>query len=58
MTCTIYILAPVITKEEYKTISQYKNLGLFMGISIEKLRLKNGKISPTIEELQEFMGLD
>lgn len=48
----------VITKEEYKTISHYKNLGLFMGISIEKLRLKNGKISPTINELQEYMGLD
>lgn len=48
----------VITKNEYKTISQYKNLGLFMGISIEKLRLKNGKISPTIDELQEYMGLD
>ena len=41
----------VITKEEYKLVSKYKNLGLFDGISIEKLRLKNGKISPTIEEL-------
>lgn len=48
----------VITKDEYKIISQYKNLGLFDGISIEKLRLKNGKISPTIDELNEYMGLN
>ena len=48
----------VITKDEYKIVSKYKNLGLFDGISIEKLRLKNGKISPTIDELKEYMGLD
>lgn len=48
----------IISKEEYKIISNYKNLGLFVGISVEKLRLKNGKISPTIEELNEYMGLD
>ncbi|MCI9414531.1 MAG: hypothetical protein HFJ79_05050 [Clostridiales bacterium] len=48
----------VITKDEYKIVSKYKNLGLFNGISIEKLRLKNGKISPTIDELKEYMGLD
>lgn len=48
----------VITKEEYKIVSEYKNLGLFSGLSIEKLRLKNGKISPTIDELQEYMGLN
>ena len=48
----------VITKDEYKIVSKYKNLGLFDGISIEKLRLKNGKISPSIEELREFMGLE
>lgn len=48
----------VITKDEYKIISKYKNLGLFAGISIEKLRLKNGKISPTIDELKEYMSLD
>ena len=47
----------VITKEEYSIISKYKNLGLFDGISIEKLRLSNGKISPTIDELEEYMGL-
>lgn len=47
----------VITKEEYKVISKYKNLGLFDVISIEKLKLRNGKISPTIEELNEYMGL-
>lgn len=47
----------VITKDEYKIVSKYKNLGLFHGISIEKLRLKNGKISPTIDELNEYMGL-
>ena len=47
----------VITKEEYSIISKYKNLGLFNGISIEKLRLSNGKISPTIDELEEYMGL-
>lgn len=48
----------VITKDEYKIISKYKNLGLFDGISIEKLRLKNGKISPTIDELKKYMGLN
>ena len=48
----------VITKDEYKIISNYKNLGLFYGISIKKLRLKNGKISPTIAEMYEYMGLD
>lgn len=47
----------VITKEEYSVISKYKNMGLFDGISIEKLRLKHGKISPTIDELNEYMGL-
>lgn len=47
----------VITKDEYDIMINYKNLGLFDGISIEKLRLKNGKISPTIEELNEYMGL-
>lgn len=47
----------VITKDEYKTFTKYKNFGLFDGISIEKLRLKNGKISPTIDELKEYMGL-
>lgn len=45
-----------ITKDEYKTITKYKNLGLFDGISMEKLRLKNGKISPTIDELNDYMG--
>lgn len=48
----------VITKEEYEIIIQYKNLGLFDGISIEKLRLKYGRISPTIDELNEYMGLN
>ena len=33
----------VITKDEYKMINRYKNLGLFDGLSVEKLRLKNGK---------------
>lgn len=47
----------VITKEVYKIISQYKNLGLFDGISIKKLQLLNGKISPTIDEISEYMGL-
>lgn len=47
----------VITKEEYAVVSNYKNLGLFAGLSIEKLKLKQGKISPTIEELEEYMGL-
>ena len=46
-----------ITKEEYKIICKYKNQGLFDGISIEKLRLKNGKISPTIDELDEYLKL-
>lgn len=48
----------MITKDEYKVVSKYKNLGLFDGISTEKLRLKNGKISPTIDELRQYMGLD
>lgn len=47
----------VITKEEYSIVSNYKNLGLFAGLSVEKLKLKQGKISPTIEELKEYMGL-
>ena len=36
----------VITKDEYKIVSKYKNLGLF-----------NGKISPTIDELMEYTDL-
>ncbi len=47
----------IITKEQYSVISKYKNLGLFTGLSTEKLKLKNGKISPTIDELKNFMGL-
>lgn len=47
----------VITKEEYAIVSKYKNMGLFDGISIKKLMLRNGKISPTIDELEEYMGL-
>lgn len=47
----------VITKDEYDIIRKYKILGLFYEISIEKLRLKNGKISPTIDELKEYMNL-
>ena len=48
----------VITKDEYKMITQfkYRQSGVD-GISVEKLRLKNGKISPTIDELNEYMGL-
>lgn len=46
-----------LSSNAYKMITQYKNLGLFDGISAEKLRLKNGKISPTIDELNEYMGL-
>ena len=48
----------VITKDEYKIVSKYKSLGLFDSISIEKLRLKNGKISPTLDELDEYLGLN
>lgn len=47
----------IITKKEYEVIVKYKNLGLFEGLSIEKLRLSHGKISPTIDELKEFMGV-
>jgi len=47
----------VITKEEYAVISKYKNLGLFDVISMEKLKLRNGKISPTIDGVREYMGL-
>lgn len=47
----------VITKEEYAIVSRYKNLGLFAGLSVEKLKLKQGKISPTITELEKYMGL-
>ena len=46
----------VIDKEEYEIVSNYKNLGLFSGLSVEKLKLKNGKISPTIEDLKKYMG--
>lgn len=46
----------IITKEEYNILSEYKNSGLFYGISTEKLRLKNGKIHPTIDEIHEYMG--
>lgn len=47
----------VITKEEYAVVTKYKSMGLFDGLSIEKLKLRNGKISPTIDELEEYMGL-
>lgn len=47
----------VITKDEYKIISRYKDKGIFQGISIEKLRIKNGKIHPTIDEISEYMGI-
>lgn len=47
----------VINKDEYSVISKYKNMALFDGLSIEKLRFRNGKISPTIDELKEYMGL-
>ena len=30
-----------LSSNAYKMITQYKNLGLFDGISVEKLRLKN-----------------
>lgn len=46
----------VVTKDEYKIVCQYKSLGLFNAISIEKLRLKKIKISPTIDELNKYMN--
>lgn len=47
----------IITKEEYKIICKYKNLGLFEGLSTEKLKLTHGKVSPTIDEIRDYMGL-
>jgi len=48
----------IITKEEYQTISQYKCLGLFNGLSTKKLQIRDIKISPSIEEIGKFIGLD
>jgi len=47
----------IITKTEYEIISNYKNAGLFQGLSIEKLKLTHGRISPNIDELNEYFGL-
>jgi hypothetical protein len=47
-----------ITKEEYKIIIKYKNEGLFNGLSIKKLSIKDKKISPSIKDVSRYMGLD
>jgi len=48
----------VITKEEYQVISAYKCEGLFNGLSAQKLDIKNIKISPSIEEINMYMGFE
>lgn len=48
----------IITKEDYEKITKYKNQGLFEGISQKKLKLKNVRVSPSIDEIAEYMGLD
>ncbi|MFL0270132.1 hypothetical protein [Candidatus Clostridium radicumherbarum] len=46
----------IITKKEYETITQYKCEGLFNGLSIKKLEVRNKKVSPSIEEISKYMG--
>lgn len=45
----------IITKKEYETITKYKCEGLFNGLSMKKLEIKNIKISPSIEEISKYM---
>ena len=47
----------IINRKSYSILRKYKNLGLFSAISIEKLGLKSGKISSTIAEISDYMGL-
>lgn len=47
----------IITKKEYETITQYKCEGLFNGISMKKLEIRNIKVCPSIEEISKYMGL-
>lgn len=44
-----------VTKEDYAILCEYKNKELFMGISIEKMKLKNEVIHPTVDELKNIM---
>lgn len=46
----------IITKKEYEIITQYKCEGLFNGLSIKKLEVRNKKISPSIDEISKYMG--
>lgn len=48
----------VITKEEYQVISGYKCEGLFIGLSTKKLDIRNIKISPSIKEINKYMGFE
>lgn len=47
-----------ITKVDYEIISKYKSLGLFESISEKKIGLKGIQMSPTIDEIAEYMGID
>lgn len=48
----------IITKEEYDTVLQYKQDGLFDCLSIKKLALQNIIISPSIDEISQHMGMN
>ena len=46
------------TKKQYKTISKYKNQGVFDGISQKKIDLKGIQVTPSIEDIGKYMGFD
>lgn len=48
----------IITKKQYKTISKYKNQGVFDGISQKKIDLKGIQVTPSIEDIGKYMGFD
>jgi len=48
----------MITKKEYKKISKYLTDELFQAISQKKMELKNIKVSPSVDEIDEYMGID
>lgn len=46
----------IITNEEYEIIRRYRNENLFGAISATKLMLRGKKISPTIDEIREYLN--
>lgn len=46
-----------ITHEDYDVLLSYKNQGLFKGLSVKKLELKNITLHPTVDEIGEYTGL-